>query len=108
MIKVSTLLIYLLVGKLIIFMLQGFPFASIPLVGQLFKDGKFLYKLLSCDLCFGVWVYTVLSFWFGVNLFGEWFYIQIVSELISGAAISFFVHLVSIGWKDKFGQFVLE
>jgi hypothetical protein len=64
---------------------------------------KFLGELVSCDLCLGVWVYWFFALIFGVNLFYELGYIPILSELLTGAATSFVVHVFSIGWMDKFG-----
>jgi hypothetical protein len=104
----SKLLVYVLVGKLIVFISQKFPFQKVPLIGRLFEEGKFLEELLSCDLCVGVWVYTFLAFFFSVNLFEEWFYVIGLTEFLVGAVTSFIVHLISMGWKAQYSVFVVE
>lgn len=38
----------------------------------------------------------------------EWFYVPVISELITGSVLSFGMHLMSIGYKDKFGTIVFE
>jgi len=60
----------------------------------------FLQELFSCDLCLGVWVYAILALIMKMNMYS--FYVPIVSEFLTGASTAFIVHLVSIGWTDKF------
>ena len=43
------------------------------------------------------------AFVFGMNFFYEYFYIVFISEVLTGIVASFVMHLLSIGWKDKFG-----
>lgn len=104
----TRLVIYVLVGKLLIFIFQKFPKHTLPLIGRLFRDGKFLEELFSCDLCLGVWVYAGLSFIFSVNILGEYFYIPILCEFITGGAISFLMHLFSAGWESKYQNIIIE
>ena len=102
---IGTLLAYILIGKLSIYLIQKFPFHKLPLLGRLFEPGRFLEQLIGCDLCFGCWVYWFYSYLFKLNFMQDWFYIPVLCELLTGAITSFVVHLVSIGWKDKFGVF---
>lgn len=88
-------LLFLLIGKLLIYLGMKFP----PLSESRFE---FVKRLWECDECSGVWVYTLLSFVMGEVLFVEYFYFPIVSELITGGISSFIVHLISIGWREKF------
>jgi len=104
----TQLVVYALVGKLLIFIFQKFPKSKIPLIGRLFLEGKFLEELFSCDLCLGVWVYTGLSFIFSVNILGEYFYVPILSEFITGMIVSFVMHLISAGWETRYQNIVIE
>jgi hypothetical protein len=56
----------------------------------------------------GVWVFSILSGLFQFVLFREYLYYPIVSELATGVLVSFIVHLLSIGWFEKFGKIVVE
>lgn len=88
-------LLFLLIGKLLIYLGMKFP----PLSESRFE---FVKRLWECQECSGVWVYTFLSFVMGEVLFREFFYFPIASELITGGISSFIVHLISIGWREKF------
>lgn len=102
----TKLLVYLLVGKLVIYAAQKFPFPK--LFPKLFLEGKFLERLFSCDFCLGFWVYFGLAFVFEMNLFAEYFYVLVICEALTGLVISFVMHLLSIGWNDKFGTILVE
>jgi hypothetical protein len=86
--------------------LQRFPFQKIPLLCRLFEEGKFLQELFSCDLCLGVWVYTVLAFFFKANLY-DMFYFPVVSELLTGMTTSFIMHLITAGWQSLYNVTVI-
>jgi hypothetical protein len=86
--------------------LQRFPFQKIPLLSRLFEEGKFLQELFSCDLCLGVWVYTVLAFFFKANIY-DVFYFPVISELLTGITTSFIMHVFSVGWKDLYSTTVI-
>ena len=94
-------LIFLLVGKVLIFF--GMKFA---------EDNEikipFIKKLLSCGLCWGFWVYTLLSFLQGEILFWEYMYIPVISEMVTGGISSLLVHLVTLGWKTQFETIIIE
>lgn len=102
----TELLVYLLIGKLIIFSLQKFPFSKI--FPGLFREGRFLEQLFSCDFCLGFWVYTGLAFLFEMNFLYEYFDTVFIREVLTGVTASFVMHLLSIGWNDKFGTILVE
>ena len=102
-------IVFLLVGKLVIYILQKFPFRD-TFIGNLFSEGKFLEKLFSCDLCLGVWVYATLGYIFRFSFIGSVFgtYVLFIDEAITGMIASFLMHIFSIGWNTKFGTVLLE
>lgn len=61
-------------------------------------------KLHICDLCAGVWIYGVLSFFMGLDLLEVlgFSYVPLISELVTGGMVSFVVHVFTLGWKEKF------
>lgn len=91
-------LVYILLGKLFIYLGQSIPLPKILTRISLIE------KLHTCDLCFGVWVYAFFAYIWGMNIldFIEISYVPIVSEFVTGGVISFVVHIWSIGWRDKF------
>jgi hypothetical protein len=72
-----------------------------------FAEEKFLHELFSCDLCLGVWVYTVLAFFFKVNIY-DVFYLPVLSELLTGITTSFIMHVFSAGWKTLYNVTVIQ
>ena len=90
----SNFLAYLVIGKVFIFL--GGKFAE----GNDLKG--FIGRLLLCPLCWGVWVYTLLSLLMGEVLFRDLFYIPLLSELATGGIVSILVHLVHQGWKSEY------
>lgn len=91
-------LIYLVMGKLMIYLGMKFP------LPDFLERNKKINDWHSCPLCFGVWVYGFLAYILHMDLLtvlGFW-YVPFVSELITGGAISFIVFIFSIGWKDVF------
>ena len=92
-------LIYVALGKLLIYIGQKF-------LGN--SKSFFFNKLVNCDLCLGVWVYTILAGLYQIRLLEDvlW-YVPIASELITGIAVSFIVHLLSIGVREKFGTVIV-
>jgi uncharacterized membrane protein len=87
-------LVFVALGKLMIFLGQSFPLPHFLEKYSVVKEWH------SCDLCFGTWIYTGLAFFMKMNLF-DW-YFPLVTELLVGGLISFIVHVFSIGWRDKF------
>ena len=102
----SKLFFYILVGKLSIYFIQIFP--PTYLLYKIPKVGEYLEKLFSCDLCLGTWVFAFYAYFFKINFMQEFWYIPILSEILTGAITSLIVHLASIGWKDKFGTFEVK
>ena len=102
----TKLLVFLGVGSLLVFSLRKLP---LPLLFPgLFREGKFLEQLFGCDFCLGFWVYLVLSFFFRMNFLYEYFYIIIISEVLTAIMASFIMQLVSVGWKDLYSVVYLE
>ena len=84
-------LLYVAVGKLMIYLAQ-----------KSLSNVQSLEKLVSCDLCVGVWIYTILSGLFQIRLLEDvYWYVPLVSELITGSIVSYLVHLLTIGFKEK-------
>ena len=100
----SQVIAFLLVGRLAVFVLQKFPFRK-TFIGKHFREGKFLERLFSCDLCLGVWVYAALGYFLRIDLVAELFSVHVIvlNEIITGTIASFLVHVFSIGWNTKFG-----
>lgn len=102
-------IVYASIGRLIIFLLQRFPFSKIPPITPLFRDGKFLHDLFDCDLCLGFWVYTILAYIMQIDVLKGWFsYYPIINEIITGAVTTFIVHLVTIGWQTEYTETVIK
>lgn len=82
-------LVLVVVGKLLIYLIQT-------------ATSNIKLKLLNCDLCLGVWVYAGLSGLFQIRLLEDvYWYVPVVSEMVTGALISYTVHLLSIGFREK-------
>jgi hypothetical protein len=92
--EVKDYFIFLVFGKVAIYFLQTFS-------SHINIKWKFLQEMLACDMCTGFWIFTVLCFVFRVNLVEPYFIG--VSEVLTGAVSSFIIHLICIGYKDKFG-----
>lgn len=91
-------ILFLLMGKIVIHVWMQF---YLP---KFLKKSEWLKKLHECDLCSGVWIYSILSFFMGVDLlevtgFG---YIPLVSAIITGIVVSWLMHIFSLGWKAKY------
>jgi hypothetical protein len=102
--SLSELVLLSAVGKLFIYLWMEFP-----LYGWI--NNKFVRGLHECDLCSGVWVYSFLFILFRVdllNMLGIPKTHFIIAGILTGGAISFFVHLLSIGFKDKFMSIIIE
>jgi hypothetical protein len=102
------LVVFLGTGKVLLFLIQKFPWSKLPFIGKLFSEGKFLEQLLSCDLCAGFWLYSTLAFIYDVNLITELKYVFVISNILTGALSTFIVHLLSAGWKSLYGVYLVE
>lgn len=103
-----TILVVAFLGRLLIYLAQNFPFQKFWVVGKLWDEDRFFGKLFGCDLCLGVWIYWGLSILTKINIYAELGYIPFLSEFLTGATISFVVHLVRIGWNSKFSTIVVD
>lgn len=61
-------------------------------------------KLHGCDLCSGVWVYTLLSFFLETDLLElvGFEHVPVVGAIITGIIVSWTVHIFVLGWKSKY------
>lgn len=99
---------YALVGRLFIWLWQIFPLSE-----KIGNKNPTLAKLFGCDLCLGVWIYFILAmimrenlFYFIPNPFGAtWIMIE---YFMTGAVTAFLVHLIGIGWNEKFRIFEVK
>lgn len=91
-------LVFAVTGRVLIYIWQLFPFPPFM------KMPDWLEKLHSCDLCSGVWIYSVLALAIRVDIFAEPFGVaaNIVGELVTAAITSFLVHVFMIGVREKF------
>ena len=99
----SDWLVFILLGRLIIYLWQNFP------LPEFLSERKTIDYLHGCDLCSGVWVYSILAGFMQMDLlelFGFW-YVPLLSELVVGAIVSFLTHIFIIGWKAKFDVVVV-
>ena len=102
--ELSQLIGFLLVGRLLVFVLQKFPFRK-TFIGNFFKEGKFLEQLFSCDLCLGVWCYAVVGYLLRIDLVSELFGVYVIAfnEIMTGIIASFLFYIFAIGWQTRFG-----
>lgn len=87
-------LLFLVIGRLLIFIGQKF-------VTQNEVKIKFINRLFACQLCLGVWVYTIMSAITRYYVFTDWTsYIPVFAELAAGCFSSYLVYLVETGWRS--------
>lgn len=90
----ASYLLFLVVGRVLIFIGTKF-------VEQNEVKIKFLNRLLSCPLCLGVWVYTIMSALLHYYVFTDFVhYIPVFSELAAGCFSSLLVHYVVTGYRS--------
>jgi hypothetical protein len=98
----SRFFLVLLVGKLFIFLAKKFP----PLGESRYE---FIRRLFNCGFCSGFWVYTLLAWGTKLYLFDDIIpYVPVLSQLVTGAVMSFFMHLLSLGFFEQFGVIEVE
>jgi hypothetical protein len=102
-------LAYLALGKLIIYIAQAFPFQELIFFDKLMKPDRFLGKLWSCDLCLGIYLLSGLAYFLHVDILTSlgFSYVPFVSEVLTGMASSFVLHIFMIGLNAKFGVIVI-
>jgi hypothetical protein len=89
---------FILIGKVVIHAWMAF---HLP---KFMKKIEWFVELHNCDFCSGIWVYSVLSFFMGMDLleltgFG---YIPIIGAGVTGILVSWLMHLLTLGWKAKY------
>ena len=94
---------FLVVGRIIIHVWQQF---HLP---RFLKKYEWLKKLHECDLCSGVWIYAILSFFTEIDLLevAGLGYIPLVGAIITGIIVSWGVHIWILGWKSKYEVIVI-
>lgn len=102
--ELSQLIGFLLVGRLLVFVLQKFPFRK-TIIGKFFKEGKFLEQLFSCELCLGCYVYAFVGYLLRIDFISELFGVYVIAfnEIMTGIIASFVVYIFAIGWQTRFG-----
>lgn len=95
-------LAYMAVGRLLVWIAE----TSGP-TKRIWNLHPFLTELGECDFCLGCWIFPPLAAYFSVN-FTAPLYVPVASEIITGIATAFIVHLVRLGWQTKFGVHILE
>jgi hypothetical protein len=96
------ILTFLGVGKLLIYLIQKSP------LPRILPEGL-LRELVECDLCLGFWVYLVLGVLLKKDLDEDMAKEnKVVSKLATAGLSTFLIHLLSIGWREKFGTYIIE
>jgi hypothetical protein len=91
--------IFVGLGKLLIYLFMKFP------LPKFVEKINFISKLHDCDLCSGVWIYSIIALIWKIDVTNLWFglpYVFIVGEIVTGCLTSFLVHIFSIGFREKF------
>jgi hypothetical protein len=90
--------VFAVVGRLLVFLGQKFP------LPQALAKYEKIKELHACPLCLGVWIYSALAYFMGMDFLADmgFWYIPVISEVVTGGAISFVVFIFGIGWKDYF------
>jgi len=95
-------LLVVLFGRLTIYLAQKFP------LPEVLRRYNGIVEWHSCILCMGVWVYTILSWIFRVDLLSTAFYelgtiyVPFVSEFLTGALTSWLMYIFEIGFKERY------
>ena len=65
---------------------------------------KFFHDLHACDLCSGVYAFTILAWILKVDVLEMlgFEHSALIGGLVTGGATSFLVHLLVIGFREKF------
>ncbi len=96
--QLSDWLVFVAFGKLLIYFWMQFPIPNV------LTNLSFFRKLHECDLCSGCWIYWVLAVALRFDLLPALGlpHVPIVGEFLTGGAISYLVHVFSIGVKAKY------
>jgi len=91
---------YLAVGRLWMYLIRKFP----PAV-RLLNKNKDTKELLNCDVCLGVWVYTILAKIMEISIgYNE----NVFAYLVVGTVSSFLMYLIKTGWDQLFREIVIN
>jgi len=92
---------FLGIGKILVYLLQKSPIPrSLP--------KGLLKELFECDLCLGFWIYLFLGVMLRKDIDEEFSKNRLVSGLATASVSTFVVHLLSVGWRDKFSTYIVE
>jgi hypothetical protein len=94
--------VFCVVGRIIIFVLQKASPSYLSLMKPENKLRGFLSELFGCDLCLGVWIYTLGAWVLNVNVLYEYVYNPIWSGTTTGIITSFLVWLIMTGIATRF------
>jgi hypothetical protein len=96
-------ILFLLIGKIIIYIFMKFDLPK-PI-----KKFTWFAKLHDCSLCSGVWIFTGLSIFMGVDLLSTilFTYVPFVSEIITGIVVSWAVWIFTLGWHSAYDVVVV-
>lgn len=101
MLSFAEWLIFAATGRVFIFLWFAFPLP--PSFAKEINKRKYhvqvLNKLHECDLCAGVWIYSILALATGADMSGV---NSVVTMIATGVVTSFLVHLFMIGVREKF------
>jgi len=99
---VLKLLFVALIGRLFLHLIQKFP------LPRFLNKYNFIKELHECLLCLGVYVYTFLTAIFRADLLSAAFpelgigYVPVVSEIITGAVVSWILYVFEIGYRERY------
>jgi hypothetical protein len=91
-------LIFIIIGRVLVWVGMKFPLPNF--LNRIEK----VRNLHECPLCLGVWIYGIMSYFMWMDLLSAlgFFYVPVLSEIVTGAGISFLVHIFVLGWKSMF------
>jgi hypothetical protein len=101
------LLAFCVVGRVILFVLQKASSSYLKFIKSASRRG-FLTELFECDLCLGVWVYSIGAVLLNVNVIYEICKIPFVSQIVSGILVSFLVWVLRNGWDTLFKEYHID
>lgn len=96
---VPDFLLHLAAGRLLVWLLQ-----TNGLMKPIWKRSHTLTELGDCDLCLGFWVYLALGIFSRPALTLP----RPIGWVILAAISTFGMHLIRLGWKERFGMEVLN
>jgi len=90
-------LIYAVVGRLLIFLGMRL---HLP---ERIENINWISQLHMCSLCMGVWIFTILAYFMGIDILNSWFgfpHIAILGEIVTGSLTSYVVWIFVAGWNS--------